>query len=402
MVKAIDREPTYLSTLSSRLLGSSGSHINSLKASMMRLPYSPHNLGLCSHQGLKNNLFMRSVRWAVCVGISGASSSCSLETQSTTELNAPPYSDSHVPQRRGKILSSREASQKKLKSNFARARRLKLGKTHSAGKDQSPVKVEVERLSVARDVKQRRVIGVGEHFPHNIGSIWSLAEVYAFNGTAELEMRWWRGEQMVSVSPFLVSEGLRWREWSKLNIKPSESGSWRVEVYQPSLKRILMSQKFQIEDPLLKPRVLNSDGAIKLDHEGIGSESEDSTIEHSQSKDLNDSLSVPNLPVINRFKIARQIKRRRPIDTSSRFSLSDERLWGYIEVSNLESPSHVWMEWYHEESLRSKLKVRVGVSKRWRTWSWQRLSSHDKGQWSVKVYSMNRDLIAETYFTVVD
>ena len=104
--------------------------------------------------------------------------------------------------------------------------------------------------------------------------------------------------------------------------------------------------------------------------------------------------------LVSRFEIARTIKRRRPLGTGSRFSLADERLWGYIEVSNSEGPKFVWMEWYRGKNLRSRLKVRVGISKRWRTWSWQRLSKRDQGQWSVKVLSDAGRLLAQTHFSV--
>ena len=69
-------------------------------------------------------------------------------------------------------------------------------------------------------------------------------------------------------------------------------------------------------------------------------------------------------------------------------------------MSNLERPSHVWMEWRREDELRSKLKIRVGVSKRWRTWSWQRLTFNDVGRWEVRVISAEGDTLSQTHFLI--
>lgn len=344
---------------------------------------------------------MSSLKGLAWFGIISLSGGCSLETQTASEITSSHLSEASSSRGGLKPYAHREGIQER--STSARLQggnepntdpRQKLLLEH---KESIPVRVEVERLSVARDVKQRRVIGESDQFPHNIGSIWSLAEVYAYDGTAELEMRWWRGDHKVSISPFLVSEGLRWREWSKLNIRPSESGAWRVEVYQPRLNRILMSREFFIKAANDKETV--SEGNTKQGEQADSNQPD--TVTGSQAKSL-DLEQVESLAKVQRLQIARQIKRRRPIDSGSRFSLSDERLWGYIEVSNLVESRFVWMEWYHEDTLRSKLKVRLGVSKRWRTWSWQRLSNRDQGQWSVKVLSEDNHLLAETHFIVVE
>jgi hypothetical protein len=266
-------------------------------------------------------------------------------------------------------------------------------------KQPSIINVEVEKLLVAREVKKRRAIGEAIRFPSNIGAIWSFAQVYAQGGTAQLEIRWWRGQTKVSVSPFLVAEGLRWREWSKVTIKPNENGQWKVEVFDPTQQKVLASHTFQIDSPTPTKKDV-------LDHQKTVVKSQTLSIKSSSTPTLHDSAvqltdqETNQSFSVNRFEIARKIKRRRPVGVGNRFSIEDERLWGYIEVSNPEAPNFVWMEWYQGEELRSRLKVRVGVSKRWRTWSWQRLSQRDEGQWSVKVLSDAGDLLSQTQFIV--
>jgi hypothetical protein len=272
-------------------------------------------------------------------------------------------------------------------------------------KDSEVVEVKVNQLSVAREVKNRRAIGEAVSFPHNIGSVWSLAEVYAEGGAAELEMRWWREDRKVSESPFLVSEGLRWREWSKLNVKPTESGEWRVEIYQPSISKVLMNKRFVIEAPTNGSLSKASPQTQNIQKMG-NAQSPSTSMDEAQSTPNKANVRTErttNLALsINSLKIAKHVKRRRPISTGYRFTVNDERLWGYIEVSNLHQPSQVFMEWYRGGELRSRLKVRVGISKRWRTWSWQRISVRDDGQWTVKVISATGETLAETQFIVSD
>lgn len=275
-------------------------------------------------------------------------------------------------------------------------KRNKKNKTHP-----SIINVEVEKLLVAREVKKRRAIGEAIRFPSNIGAIWSFAQVYAQGGTAQLEIRWWRGSTKVSVSPFLVAEGLRWREWSKVTIKPNENGQWKVEVFDPAQQKVLASHIFQIDSPTpTKKDVVDHQKSI-VKRQALTSDSSSKLNLHDSALQLTDQ-EINQPFTVNRFEIARKIKRRRPVGVGSRFTLEDERLWGYIEVSNPETPNFVWMEWYQGDELRSRLKVRVGVSKRWRTWSWQRLSQRDEGQWSVKVLSNTGDQLAQTQFVVTE
>ena len=251
------------------------------------------------------------------------------------------------------------------------------------------VRLKVEEMLVARDVKNRRAIGTSDAFPSRIGSLWSLASVKANGSSAQLEMRWWHGNDLVSTNPFVVSEGIRWSEWSQITVRPKDVGDWRVEVFHPKENKVLKTTHFKIEPPQNQKLAVS---LRPLENPEIGK------MQTVQSPVLQDSNARP--PRINKLKIARSIKRRRPMGVGTIFRVNDERLWGYIEVSNLESPVHVWMEWLRKGEVRSKLRIRVGVSRRWRTWSWQRLSQNDIGDWEVRVLSSQGDILARTYFTV--
>ena len=95
------------------------------------------------------------------------------------------------------------------------------------------LRLEIEPLVIARDVKHRRAIGAAITFPNTVESLWGLASVRARGQSVQLSLRWWREHELVSVNPFVVSEGIKWSEWSQVTISPRSVGSWRVELFYP-------------------------------------------------------------------------------------------------------------------------------------------------------------------------
>ena len=281
------------------------------------------------------------------------------------------------------ILDERAQEQVPHLSSQQRARRT------SRSHQYAPVQLEVEQMLVARDVKKRRAIGESDVFPSTVGSLWSLASVKAKGSAAQLEMRWWHGQDLVSTNPFVVSEGIRWSEWSQITVKPTDVGAWRVEVFYPKEDQVLRTRHFKIEPPRQRQTQ-----ELSYAVQGVKTTQVKTTLQSTSQ------ISNIRTPSINKLEIARSVKRRRPLGVDTRFKVTHERLWGYIEVSNIESPVYVWMEWLHEGEVRSKLRVRVGVSRRWRTWSWQRLTQGDIGDWEVRVSSSQGSVLARTYFTV--
>ena len=46
---------------------------------------------------------------------------------------------------------------------------------------------------------------------------------------------------------------------------------------------------------------------------------------------------------------------------------------------------YITMVWKHNDRVRSRVKLNVGTSASWRTWSTKRISPDDAGRWSVDV-----------------
>jgi hypothetical protein len=260
--------------------------------------------------------------------------------------------------------------------------------SHSEHFEDGVLKLDIERLTVARDVKQRKAIGEAKRFPSHVGSLWGLASVRSRGGAVELSIRWWRQDYLVNVSTFVVSEGIRWNEWSQVTITPKDVGEWRVELFYPKRTLTLSTYTFSVYPE-------EAHKANLVPHSKMTSVINESDHQTTSQEEL-----TPRPISIHRLEVARSVKRRRALGVDTRFNISDERLWGYVEVNNLERPQHIWMEWFKDNQLRSKIKVKVGVSRLWRTWSWQRLHPYDVGRWEVRVISPEGEQLAQTHFIV--
>ena len=88
---------------------------------------------------------------------------------------------------------------------------------------------------------------------------------------------------------------------------------------------------------------------------------------------------------VHRASVSTAIEDRKPVGVSRRFDTSVEKLWAYVGIKNPAEKSHVTMVWKHEGRTMSKVKLKVGKSNNWRTWSSKRIKSKSVGQWSVEV-----------------
>jgi hypothetical protein len=319
----------------------------------------------------------------------------------------------------------------------------------------------VQELLIATEVRHRRPLGVGTRFKSSVGSLWSMALVRNDGGERTLQMRWWRGDELKGTFDFSVGRGLRWKEWSNVIIQPTDIGQWSVEVFDPLTQQLLKRHTFEIfssavasevtasKSPILQPLVAKNhqkdqemtrsldaltqpsitpkartaaqvETQAETQHLQETMKQAEKTqrgrkklksapyfskmIKPTRSSNVLDSHGEKALsPLkVNRLSIAREVRHRRPLGVSSRFSRQIERIWGYIEVQNEAEHQWVWMEWWHDDQRRSRLRVRIGQSKRWRTWSWQRMSPRDIGLWEVKVLSSTLEELARAQFLIED
>jgi hypothetical protein len=94
------------------------------------------------------------------------------------------------------------------------------------------------------------------------------------------------------------------------------------------------------------------------------------------------------------------VESRIPEGISSHFSTDSGAVWAYVKVNNPGEKSHITMVWKRDNQVRAKMRLPVGTSPRWRTWSRMRIRQYDVGEWTVEVRDDNDLLLKEILFDV--
>ena len=111
-------------------------------------------------------------------------------------------------------------------------------------------------------------------------------------------------------------------------------------------------------------------------------------------------LAPSQLEVID-DAVGTDVEKRTPQGVSESFTTDDSLLWAWVRVRNSsDEASEITMIWKHEGTLKSTVKLNVGVSRGWRTWSKKRIAKNDVGSWSVEVYNPAGDLLSTMNFVV--
>lgn len=89
---------------------------------------------------------------------------------------------------------------------------------------------------------------------------------------------------------------------------------------------------------------------------------------------------------IKRLVIAEGVKDREPVGAGDSFTVSDDRIYAFVEIGNAErAPSQIFVSFVREgERERGRIPLRIGASPRWRTWAYTRLVDQP-GTWQAIV-----------------
>jgi len=105
---------------------------------------------------------------------------------------------------------------------------------------------------------------------------------------------------------------------------------------------------------------------------------------------------------INQVMAAKNVAKRRPVGQGNQFEANGDSVWAWASVRNVsEASSHVWMIWRHEGMVRSRVRLKVGQSPRWRTWSRFRMRASHIGHWSVDTTDADGMVLDTLEFDVV-
>lgn len=104
-----------------------------------------------------------------------------------------------------------------------------------------------------------------------------------------------------------------------------------------------------------------------------------------------------NLAVVGSAACA-GVDKRQPTGVSDTFDKG--YVWAWIKVKNPDTTSHVNMVWKRDGAVRSRVRLDVGTSARWRTWSKVKLQRGDVGSWTVEVRAPDGKLLDTIDFDV--
>mgnify|MGYP001122031317 CR=1 FL=1 len=92
-----------------------------------------------------------------------------------------------------------------------------------------------------------------------------------------------------------------------------------------------------------------------------------------------------NIIKVVSFELGRNMIDRQLIDLDSTFYISDKRIYCMTKIQNQNNGKIIFHEWYNNDVLFAKVKMQIGWSYNWNTWSYINVSPNLEGMWKIVV-----------------
>jgi hypothetical protein len=102
---------------------------------------------------------------------------------------------------------------------------------------------------------------------------------------------------------------------------------------------------------------------------------------------------------IARAVIGTGVEDREPVGVAEIFPASTEKVYCFIEATNVAEDSEVSLAWFHSGNEMSKFNLTLKTGSRWRTWAYKNLREL-KGDWKVEIKDASGNLLKELTFKV--
>jgi hypothetical protein len=102
---------------------------------------------------------------------------------------------------------------------------------------------------------------------------------------------------------------------------------------------------------------------------------------------------------IARAVIGTGVEDREPVGVAEIFPASTEKVYCFIEATNIAEDSEVSLVWLHSGNEMSKFNLTLKTGTRWRTWAYKNLREL-KGDWKVEIKDVSGNLLKELTFKV--
>ena len=92
-----------------------------------------------------------------------------------------------------------------------------------------------------------------------------------------------------------------------------------------------------------------------------------------------------NIMKVVSFELGRNMIDRQLIDLDSTFYISDKRIYCMTKIQNQNNGKIIFHEWYNNDLLFAKVKMQIGWSYNWHTWSYINVTPELEGMWKIIV-----------------
>ncbi|MDO9351579.1 MAG: DUF2914 domain-containing protein, partial [Deltaproteobacteria bacterium] len=103
--------------------------------------------------------------------------------------------------------------------------------------------------------------------------------------------------------------------------------------------------------------------------------------------------------VVARLVVGTGVDNREPMGVSETFPATTEKVYCFLEATNLSADTEVSFVWIYGEKEMLKTTLPVKMGPRWRTYAHKNLRGL-KGDWKVEIKDANGNLIKDVQFKV--
>lgn len=189
---------------------------------------------------------------------------------------------------------------------------------------------------------------------------------------------------------------------------PSEGA---VAAAKPSAEPAAEKQPRQEPAPAREPEPVPDDSPEPKEADEMTFEPEENAVEDPEmaaaateaprrnKAERKKDKSSNRLKVLEIF-IASAVEDRMPVKPAVNFTTDSPYLWAWTKIENHDEPTSVTMIWKHRGVEKTRVKLNVGVSSGWRTWSRRAITRDDVGAWHVEIEDAQGHLLDTMEFWV--
>ena len=102
---------------------------------------------------------------------------------------------------------------------------------------------------------------------------------------------------------------------------------------------------------------------------------------------------------ISRMVIAGSVEDREPVGVVDEFAASTERVYCFLEATQIKEDFTVKFVWYHGDQKNAEVELQLRQGSRWRTYSSKKLGART-GSWTVELQDTEGNVLHSIGFTV--